>query len=989
MIWFEDLLRPFRIVVFLCTFAVSLFTTTESMAQLRWYEKQSEHFRIVYREGHAHLVNHILNSAESALQRLCELFHYSPSEKIIINTYDVNDYGAGSATSVPRNYIWLDLSPLEPGYENIPYNERLQWLLSHELVHVVVNDHATDVEAFSRSMFSKVAPEQVQPLSIFYSVLTNYSRYTPRWHQEGIAVFLETWLSGGFGRMMGNFDEMYFRSLVAEQKEFPSAILLETQTPHRSFLVETNYYSFGERFVAHLVLKHGPEKLLQWYTASATDVYKSFTQKFETVFGTDFETGWNDFVQSEKEFQLSNIAKLQSAPITPATKLADKPIGAVSHPHVDESGRVLYWGEHSPHHLAAIQKFDLTSRSSTEIATLPTPSMHQVASTAFDASKGVFFFTTKNNQLYRDIWILDVKSGEKKLLFENSRVGHLTVSPATQDLWGILHSGGAATLVWSPFPYDSLKELIYFDVGDEVQGLAVSPSGKLLAAVFHKANGDQSIVLADCKKIRAGQPATYTVVTDKGSPENPSWDADEKTLFWNAYTNGVSNIYRKNLDSTKIEAVSHTLCGLFKPVYLNQDSLFAFEFSTDGFYPVIIPNNTAERLPAIKYLGQQVYEKYPRIADWALKLSSNTDTSQQSLLNDEYNGFDHLKVVSFIPVISGFQSKKVLGVFAHVSDPILNHDLIVETGLSPFHEKSQPLQFHLKVKYDYRKEFEFGWDYNGSDFYDLFNSRKRGMLGSKIRFGNTHYWIYDNPHKLKQQSEIALYTGVEFISDNLVRVSQPDFFVAQTGINSQSLRRTIGSSDYENGNEYGVTTMLFGSNPKDAQFGLQVHAEWDHFTTYARPHNVFHFKLAAGYHGINDQLRQSRFYFGGFGNRAVENVDAKQFRKVFRFPGVPIYTFGTDRFAKVMLENNFPPIRFGDVSFGQHFLNHIDASVFSQALLTNSQQGWFGVDAGFQINLVIKHWFNLESTLSAGAARAWIQGIPSDEWFISYKLLKN
>ena len=967
--------------------AASLFSSSIAAAQLQWYEKESEHFRVVFREGHSHLIHHILASAESALQRLTKLFHYTPSEKIVINTYDVNDYGAGSATSVPRNYIWLDLAPLEPGYENIPYNERLQWLLSHELVHVVVNDLATNVESFNRSIFSKVAPEQVQPLSIFYSVLTNFSRYTPRWHQEGIAVFLETWLSGGFGRMMGSFDEMYFRSLVLQGKAFPSDILLETQVPHSSFLVETNYYLFGERFAAYLVFTYGPEKLLQWYTATATDVYKSFVQKFEAVYGLKFETAWEQFIEAERRFQESNLAKLEAAPLTPITRLSEQPIGAVSHPHADAAGKVLYWGEHRPHHLASVQRFDLTTRESSELTTLPTPSMHQVASTAFDAANGILFFTTKNNQLYRDVWMVDVRSGAKRLLFEDSRVGHLAVSSTTHELWGIRHSGGEATLVCSQYPYDSLQECIRFDIGDEIQGLAVSNSGEKLVAVLHKANGDQILALTDCTKIKGG-PATYTVISDKGSPENPSWSPDNKTVYWNAYVNGVSNIYKVTLDSLRVQPVTHTLAGLFKPVYVSKDSLFAFEFTTDGFRPVLIPNGVAERLPAISYFGQQVYELYPRIGDWAIATHDTLLSIDPELLANEYNGFNHLKVVSFIPVISGFQSKKVLGVFAHVSDPILNHDLIVETGVSPFRELNQPTEFHLKLRYDYRKEYEFGWEYNGPDFYDLFNRRKRGMLGSKIRIGNTHYWIYDNPHKLKQLSEIALYTGVQFISDNLVRVSQPDFFVAQTGINSQSLRRTIGSSDYESGNEYGITAMLFGSNPKDPQYGLQVYGEWDHFTTYIRPHNVLHFKLAAGYHGINEKLRQSRFYFGGFGNRAIENVDAKQFRKVFRFPGIPIYSLGVDRFAKVMLENNFPPIRFGDVSLGQHFLNHIDASLYSQTLIANTKR-WFNIDVGVQANLVIKHWFNLESTLSAGVARAWMNGMPSDEWFISYKLLKN
>ncbi len=957
-------------------------------AQVQWYECESKHFRIIYRAGHAHLVEHILNSAEAALQRLSIIFSYTPSGKIVINTHDVNDYGGAAASSVPVNYIWLDLSPLEPGYENIPYSERFQWLLNHELVHVVVNDLAPDIEKFNRFIFSKVAPVQNQPLTVLYSLLTNYGRYTPRWHQEGVAVFLETWMSGGFGRTMGSFDEMYFRSLVAEGKEFPSDIYLESKTPHQSFLTETNHYTYGGRFVSHLVKQYGISKLFEWFTPQKSDFYKNFSQRFKQAYGIDFSAAWREFEQSEQQFQRSNLAILEGAPITPITRLSDTPSGAVSHPNVDSSGRFLFWAKHRPHHLAGIQRFDRRTRTSIEMATLPTPGAHQVTSTAFNAETDLLFFTTNNNQLYRDLWMLDATTGKRRLLFEDCRVGHLTVSSLTNELWGIRHGGGVATLVSFTPPYDSLVEHIHFDIGDEIHGIAVSPDGSRLAAVLHRASGDQSIVLSDCEKIRKGEPASYSVITDKGSPENPSWSPDNKWLYWNAFTNGVSNIYRRSMESGTTEAISHTRIGLFKPLHLSKDSVFAFEFSTDGFYPVLIPNVPAQRLPAIKYLGQQIQEMYPEVADFAVAQQEIADTNVPNLMANEYNGFDHLKVVSFVPVLTGFQSKKVLGVFGQVSDPILNHDLIVETGVSPFRERNQPTQFHIRLKYEYQKSFEVGWEYNSPDFYDLFNKRKRGLYGNQFRLGNTHYWVYDNPYKLKQRSELTLYSGVEFINDNLVPVSQPDFVVGRTTLTSQYLRRSIGSGDHEFGNEIGVTAMIFGANLRRPELGVQLYAEWDHFATYLAPHNVLHLKLAGGYHPTNKKLVQSRFYFGGFGNRAVENVDAKQFRTVFRFPGAPIYSIGVDRFAKLMVENNFPPLRFGDVSLGQHLLSHVDASLFSQTLLANGSR-WFSVNAGFQMNCVFRHWFNLESTLSAGVARAWINGRHADEWFVSLKLLKN
>jgi hypothetical protein len=78
-----------------------------------------------------------------------------------------------------------------------------------------------------------------------------------------------------------------------------------------------------------------------------------------------------------------------------------------------------------------------------------------------------------------------------------------------------------------------------------------------------------------------------------------------------------------------------------------------------------------------------------------------------------------------------------------------------------------------------------------------------------------------------------------------------------------------------------------------------------------------------------------------------------------------------------------------NASIGQHCLSYIDISIYSQGLVAKSPLGTKWVDAGAQLNLVFEHWFNLESTLSAGVANAWFEGGDSWEWFVSYKLLRN
>ena len=95
-----------------------------------WYERESENFKVVYRADQTHLANHILNSAENALAALNDLFDYKPKDKIIIGLYDASDYGLGYTTTIPQNFLRLEVEPLEPGYEAITYSERYQWMIS-------------------------------------------------------------------------------------------------------------------------------------------------------------------------------------------------------------------------------------------------------------------------------------------------------------------------------------------------------------------------------------------------------------------------------------------------------------------------------------------------------------------------------------------------------------------------------------------------------------------------------------------------------------------------------------------------------------------------------------------------------------------------------------------------------------------------------------------------------------------------------------------
>ena len=180
------------------------------------YIVTTDDFHFVYRAKYRHMVPGVIVNAETVLQTLRNIFHYTPSEKITIIIQDNTDIGGGGATPLPHNRVRLEIAPYSFDYEFTHFGRQVQWLLSHELVHIVIGDQASTPVRTIRKGLKKVAPVEEEPLTLPFSLLTVPSRYTPTWHQESMAIFMETWLNGGYGRILGSFDEMYFRTLVLE-----------------------------------------------------------------------------------------------------------------------------------------------------------------------------------------------------------------------------------------------------------------------------------------------------------------------------------------------------------------------------------------------------------------------------------------------------------------------------------------------------------------------------------------------------------------------------------------------------------------------------------------------------------------------------------------------------------------------------------------------------------------------------------------------------
>jgi len=214
---------------------------------------------------YSYLLPHVSKTYENAMSFHRNFWDYSDTTTYVILN-DFEDAGHAGAIAMPFSQVQMGIEPYGFAFSIIPSNERFQWLFNHELTHIVMADKANNQDQFWRSvMFGKIRRNEEKPLSALWSYATTPRWYSPRWYQEGIACFMETWMSGGLGRTMGTYDEMYFRSIVNENERLYSVVGLETEGTSIDFQVGANSYLYGTRFVGYLASKYGIEKLKAFY----------------------------------------------------------------------------------------------------------------------------------------------------------------------------------------------------------------------------------------------------------------------------------------------------------------------------------------------------------------------------------------------------------------------------------------------------------------------------------------------------------------------------------------------------------------------------------------------------------------------------------------------------------------------------------------------------------------------------------------------------
>lgn len=960
----------------------------EASAQLKSLE--TDDLRLLYlHPTQSFLTPHAGRCFENALGFERKLFDYRPSEKVTVLLTDLSDSGNAAAGAVPRNNLSFELAPLSFTYETMVANERVNFVMNHELVHIVASDKAAKSDRFFRTIFAgKVSPIAEQPESIAYFFLTTPRTAAPRWYHEGIAVFVETWMAGGLGRAQGAYDEMVFRAMVRDGARFYDPLGLVSEGTKIDFQTETNSYLYGTRFMSWLAHQHGPDALLRWVTRSdGSRAY--YASQFRRVFGTSLDQAWAQWVQDEHAFQKANLEAIRKYPTTPHHDVSPQALGSVSRAYVDAAGHTLFAALNYPGIVGHIAAISLQDGSVRKLRDVKQPAMYSVTSLALDPDTGTLFYTN-DNYAYRDLVSLDTRTQTARLLLKDARIGDLAFARADRSLWGIRVFNGISTLVRIPFPYADFSSVHSWPYGEVVYDLDVSPDGRLVSLSHGAIDGKQSLLLLATDALLKGDATPVKQVGfETAIPQNFVFSPDGKYLYGSSYYTGVSNIFRYELENGALEAVSNTETGFFRPIPLGNDQLVVFRYTGEGFVPARIEVRPLPDVSPILFFGQQLVEKRPELKDW--KLGSPAAVAFDGMIRRDgpYRSLAAIGLESLYPVVQGYKESAGFGLRANLSDPLRLNNLALTAAWSPDGDLPTSEQLHLQA--DYRRyDWSASVKYNPADFYDLFGPTRTSRRGYAFGLGYDRTLLWDTPRTVAVSARAEYWGNLEELPDYQgVPVTDDTLLSAHARIRDSFTRRSLGHVDEEKGYawEAGVRTDVAGGKgyfgawaDLDLGFGLPLR------------HSSVWLRSSAGFSPGDVAQPYSNFYFGGFRNNWVDHRDEKRYRQAYTLPGVEINEVSGRNYARSMLEWNLPPLRFRRLGTPSFYATWLRPAVFATVLATNlddsSLRRTLG-NVGGQLDLRFTLLSRLDMTLSAGYAVAFEDGFkPHDEVMVSLKVLR-
>jgi hypothetical protein len=570
-------------------FAQETVTYETNPTFLKWYQVNTEHFRVLYPQGFEQQAQRVANTLEHIREPEARSMRVKP-RKISILLQNQSSVSNGFVTLAPRRSEFFAM-PTQ-NYNQVGTNDWLDLLASHEYRHIV--QYQRSITGFNKFLFYAFGQQALAGMSFANA---------PQWFWEGDAVATETaFTHSGRGRIP-NFD-LLFRTNFQEGRVF---------NYHKQYLRSykhniPDHYVLGYHMISYLRKKTGDaeiwEKVIrrswnipfipfrfsgsikansgltvrQLFNEMSGELKKEWEQQSHELKLTSFESinprttkAYTDY-QFPQPLENGNIAAMKSgigdiAQLVLLSENKKEKKGFVQGPinntgMLSAAGNRVVWNEYryDPRWLvrtySVIKAYDFETKKSHVVSK---KSRYAAAALSPDGKQVATIET--DTQYKTHLVILDYNTGTVVRTFDNPE-NHFIAMPHFSEegnsIVAVRTINKQKTISRFSLPDNSIMDLIPLTL----ENLGYPVPYRDYIFYNSPASGIDNIYVLDTKT-----GGRFQVTSSKYGAYNPSVSKDGKTIYYNEQTRDGFDIVKISFNPSSwkpLEEVKDTGIGFYK-----------------------------------------------------------------------------------------------------------------------------------------------------------------------------------------------------------------------------------------------------------------------------------------------------------------------------------------------------------------------------------------------------------------------------------------
>lgn len=556
-----------------------------------WRQIQTEHFVVTYPEPLEDMARRAGSMAESAWILLADRFVETPDTPVQLLLTDHSDIANGFASPAPYSRITIFARPPMDGGTISYFDDWLELVITHELVHTFHLDMTGGLGKVIRAVFGRTpAAWPVFP-----------SAASPTWFLEGLATYFESELTGA-GRVKGTWQEMVMRTAALED-EFGAAQQVSGDSP--AWPAGHRPYVYGARYLEHMAEVHG-EETLGGFARSVAGLWVPYriNAAARDAFGVSVRrswAAWGDEMTAAYRAVAEELARAVPVtvgqPVEGAGRRAEQAV-------VSFDGGTLAFVRSDGVDAPQIRISDPAGAGARRLTRVNGVG----GSLSWAPDDGLLFTQLDFTDRYRltsDLYRAG-RDGSVERITRGQRISYADVSPDGSRAVAVQEGSGTNALVVVEF---STGELTLLAPAEQDRHWAFprwSPDGTRIAVVRWEAPALMDIVVLD----EQGDVVTE-VTRDRAVDTTPFWAPDGSTLVWSSDRTGIPNLFASNLANggpPEVRQVTNMLGGASHPsvdpagrwIYFSSYHADGWHIERIPFSPGewFVPQPTSERFEA-------------------------------------------------------------------------------------------------------------------------------------------------------------------------------------------------------------------------------------------------------------------------------------------------------------------------------------------------------------------------------------------------------